>query len=214
MEPVGSVAAMLRDFQRRRADPTSPYWHLRDNIVDWCAEAPDLRTAIHRAVRSRRPNGKFHHHQSKQSPYLPAYEAVLMAHRNRLRRARDFHELYLLLRGYTVRGIAQMAWYDIGTRIGAYLRLEPEKLYMHTGVLMGLKALNQVGYDIDLRAREWIEIEELPVCLRKVKPDFAEDFLCTYREAIILLKAREDGTTGRLATASGGSRVRLQAAQG
>jgi hypothetical protein len=131
-----------------------------------------------------------HHHQSKQAGQLPAYAEVLVGIRHQLEDCESFHELYLALRSNTIWGVGPQCWYDISTRIGAYLSLEPEKLYMHTGVLMGLQALNKAGYEINLRNREWIEVSELPTSLRRVKPDFAEDFLCSYREAILLLEGK------------------------
>ena len=188
-EPMTSVGAMLRDFKMRRGDPDNVYPKLRDNIVDWCAEAPTLRIAIQRAVRSRRPNGKFHHHQSKQAPYLPAYERVLISKAGTIRRCRSFHELYLVLKTNTIRGIGRLAWYDISTRIGAYLGLRPERIYVHTGVLMGLTALGYTGFN----KRDWIEMHELPRPCRREDPDFVEDFLCTYREAFLLLREGVDG---------------------
>jgi hypothetical protein len=187
-EAQTSVEAMLRDFKWRRGDPTDPYAIMRDDIVDMCRDAPNLVAAIKWAVRSKRPNGKMHHHQSKLAATLPAWEAVLIMRRGKISTMIDFHWLWLFLKESSIKGIGPLAWYDIGTRIGAYLGLEPNALFIHTGVEQGLRALGVTWP----KNQGWMEVRDvdkqiMTKVLRREKADFVEDFLCTYRDAFLML---------------------------
>jgi hypothetical protein len=124
-----------------------------------------------------------HNHQSKVSRALPAYEAELVKRLPRLVASETFGHLYYMLWNYRTPGIGPTTVYDVATRFGAYLELRPERIYLHAGVNMGLKALH-----IDLRGfDETFPMDLLPAVLRNKPPDEVEDFLCTYRMAFDLL---------------------------
>src|SRR5262245_26677846 len=91
-----TVTALWYDFKRRRRDPASPVNYNRDNIPDACAADGSAEVALRRAVRSIRPNGKMHNHQSKVSRALPAYEENLVKHIRALTHAETFGALYYL----------------------------------------------------------------------------------------------------------------------
>ena len=178
-EPMDSMPALWYDFQRRRADPKSPVHRLRDNIPDACALDGSGQVALRRAVRSIRPNGKMHNHQSKVSPALPQLEKNLMDYLPGLMRSETFGTLYHLIELLRPKGIGPVTTYDVAVRFGAWLGLKPDAIYLHAGTMAGLKAL---GFEL----RGWntsIAMEALPRILRRKDPDEVEDFLCTYRLA-------------------------------
>jgi hypothetical protein len=176
-EPMTSMAALWRDFTWRRADPTSPICTQRDNIPDWCKEASSPREALERAVRSKRPNGKMHNHQSKVSKALPKYERVLTENLPMLAASGTFDRLHRVMTRLAPAGIGPMTVYDVAVRFGAYLNLEPDVIYVHAGTEAGLKAIGFVT--IEGTVPMW----RLPFILRNRRPDDVEDFLCTYRIA-------------------------------
>jgi hypothetical protein len=177
IEPMTSMPALWHDFKRRRADPQSPIHRFRDNIPDACALDGSAHAALRRAVRSIRPNGKMHNHQSKVSPALPQYEATLIEHMNVIIQMDTFNRLYTMLGLLKTPGIGPMTIYDVAVRFGAWLGLKPEKIYVHAGTSAGLKAL---GIKPDGHS---VPMELLPRILRRKDPDEVEDFLCTYRVA-------------------------------
>jgi hypothetical protein len=178
-EPMESMPALWYDFQRRRQDPKSPICRFRDNIPDACARDGSAQVALRRAVRSIRPNGKMHNHQSKVSPALPAFEEKLIGSIGHLIRNTNFNQLYFMVDNLATPGIGPMTVYDVAVRFGAWLDLKPEKIYVHAGTAAGLKTLG-----IRVRPRERsIPMELLPRILRRKDPDEVEDFLCTYRIA-------------------------------
>ena len=75
--------------------------------------------------------------------------------------------------------------YDTALRIGAFLRLESDAVYLHCGVTTGAAHL---GF---ARSRMRIEVGELPPSLRGLKPYQVEDILCIYKDALGRMK---DGT--------------------
>jgi len=179
-----TMTSLWYDFKRRRRDPKSPVCRFRDNIPEYCAEAHTAGMALRRAVRSKRPNGKMHNHQSKVSKALPALEARLQESLPSLVKCETFGQLYAAIDLRATPGIGPMTIYDVSVRFGAWLGLKPDSIYIHAGTKAGLKAL---GVD----TRGWwmsYSMELLPAVLRNKDADEVEDFLCTYRLAFEGLK--------------------------
>lgn len=176
---VFTLRDLVTDFNRRRADPSSPIHRNRDDIVDWCAEAPDLPTAIKRAVRSKRRNGKKHNHQSRVYT-LGALEkrALSMTAQAQMARAGTFERMIEIISGFEVYGIGPVTEYDVATRIAAFLRLEPDAVHMHAGCLAGARAL--LGSWVKMG--QTLPVSEFPVLTQAgLNADQIEDFLCVYR---------------------------------
>ena len=97
-----------------------------------------------------------------------------------LRRCSTFHALWALIRDNLkpIQGIGDLYIYDAALRIGAYLRLTPERVYLHAGTRIGARKSGLL-----LRAggrREWLESNELPATLRDLPPSDVENLLCIY----------------------------------
>lgn len=182
-EPLTSLAAVVRDWQWRFIEGDASKY--RDEVVEYCKKAPDLGTAIVRACRSRRPNGKMHNHQSK----VPEKVRSLFS-RNIMNLTVDpkwmtnFDILYDTLHKVKPHGIGPVTLYDVATRIGAYLAVEPRSLYLKAGTLDGWRELG-LGVSKDLpRAPDGVPRpgpEYWPNSLRALPADQVEDLLCAYR---------------------------------
>jgi hypothetical protein len=97
-----------------------------------------------------------------------------------LRRCSTFHELWGLVRDNLkpIPGIGELYIYDAALRVGAYLRLTPERVYLHAGTRIGARTSGLLP-----RARgrrEWLESNELPAPLRDLPPSDVENLLCIY----------------------------------
>lgn len=186
-EELTSLAALVRDWQMRTA-PGGGLDVKRDDVVEYCREAPNWGTAVDRACRSRRPNGKMHNHQSKvkeadRRTFGFRIENEWPTPNNGWPETFDgFHDRLEEIRPH---GIGPVTTYDVAVRVGAFLKLEPESLYLHAGVRQGWLALCPVepfGY-----ARRWAGFKRIsastwPTEFTGWKADELEDFLCTYRE--------------------------------
>jgi hypothetical protein len=177
-EPLTSLDAIVRDWQWRFIEGDAK--RHRDEVVEFCRDASDLPDAIWKACRSRRPNGKMHNHQSKvKEEDRMKFAAAILRFFAKLRwEPTDFDELYDGLVEVRPKGIGPVTTYDVATRIGAHLGIEPESLYLHAGVMAGWKAL-----ELPVR-KEWggrVPREAWPEDLRVLPADQVEDLLCCYR---------------------------------
>ena len=124
-----------------------------------------LENAIREATLSRLPSGKRHPHQRRiPSHVLQSAERRLQAIAGQLQAAESFAELHDLIerRIKPIRGIGDLAVYDIAHRIGATRE--------------GARALNLGG--------RTIEVRELPARLRQLSAAEIEDCLCIYKDAL------------------------------
>jgi hypothetical protein len=138
---------------------------------------PSLERAIHHAATATDERGKVFDHQRRTWPSgrLKA-EAILTASVGRVGACRSFHELLCLIEELLsgVRGIRELYRYDTAARLGAFLSLAPEYVYLHAGTRKGAQALG-LG-----RRRGYLEKHELPVPLQALTADELETFLCVY----------------------------------
>ena len=180
-EELTSLAALVRDWTWRTEEQTLT----RDPVMDWCREARSWREAVWRACRSRGSNGKMHNHQSKVRE-VNRQRLAIRIQTQLSPQWDDFDKLHDAIDALKPSGIGPVTVYDVAVRIGAYLFIEPQSLYLHAGVREGWNALvggqtrgnvswQRVGRDM------WPqELQQLPA-------DEVEDFLCTYRSIFATL---------------------------
>lgn len=89
----------------------------------------------------------------------------------------DFDALHTLVEQQIgdIPGIGRLTVYDTAQRIGAYLGLEPELIYLHAGVIEGAKALG-----LDVR-KHVLTYQEIPKPFHQLKPYEIEDCLCIFK---------------------------------
>jgi len=173
-QPLTTLEAIVEDWQMRFINGDAKKY--RDTVVDYCIKADSFADAVMRACRCRNELGKKHNHQSKvQDAVLMQWSGVIIDSINPTK-IEDFDQLFDMLYLIVIRGIGPVTHYDVATRIGAYLKLEPEQLYLHAGVLDGWKLLYGKGkWPMRLKRASW------PEALRVLPADQVEDLLCAYR---------------------------------
>lgn len=147
--------------------------------ISYYSTQGSLGTAIHEAALSRLPSGKRHPHQRRLSGgVLAEAERRLQEAKGGLLTCKSFDELHEKI-SFTVgqiRGIGDLTVYDIAHRIGGYLGLKPDLLYLHAGTSLGASALGISGR----KAR----LNTLPPELLVLTPAEIEDCLCIYKDAL------------------------------
>lgn len=82
--------------------------------------------------------------------------------------------------------------YDTAICIGVYFDLLPDKVFLHRGALVG--AINLLGKDTVKKRQKlfmndkdfpYLEVEDFPTEVRKLKPHHIENFLCRFRNEFI-----------------------------
>ncbi len=138
-----------------------------------------LAEAVETAALARLPGRRRHPHQRRIA------QAVLHASKNsllgvNLESCKTFSELHERVKTAIsdISGIGELTIYDTALRIGAYLRLEPELIYLHAGVRDGVKAL---GLNHGLHT---LEKSQLPRQFHSLRPCEIEDCLCIYKKEL------------------------------
>jgi len=147
--------------------------------LGWFAESTSLREAISRAALATDWRGKRFEHQWRISPEaLSQARACLLAAKSTIRGCSTFEELLATVTSEldNLCGVREMYCYDTALRVGAYMRLFPERVYLHRGTRKGARALGLV-----VRKKQALDISELPVELRNLPPHEIEDILCIYK---------------------------------
>jgi hypothetical protein len=193
------VEALSEDFVARRREPASLLAQRRDDIVDYCAEADTLYTAVTRACMSRRPNGRVHNHQSRVPEQVRAALAVMLIERMcgvaGAGEAWDWDELWVLLATCQeeLSGVGPVFAYDVAVRVGAWLGVKPSDVFCKAGTLAGTRALQRVvDGEVDVVDGEWIATgwysrRGMGKVVRAGGADMLEDALCSLREPLLYL---------------------------
>lgn len=191
-----SAAARCKPMRRQGCGPASPDVDLRNAglralVQDYrreCvarvdAEDREMRSiwkVIHHVAFARDENDRCFDHQFRiRRTVGPEAESRLRGAAARIRKCESFDQLHALFRSilYGIFGVNEMYVYDAAQRMGAFLGLKPQKVYLHAGVRKGAKALG-----VNVRGRTSLEIHELPRALRDLSADHLENFLCIYRD--------------------------------
>jgi hypothetical protein len=140
---------------------------------------PSLEEAIRCATYAIKANGKRHTHQRWiKSEVMEYVRQRLLGRQQDLPICHDFEKLHTIVSECAVSGFAILCIYDTAIRLGAYLRIKPEYVYLHHGTRTGAITL---GFD---RSRKFIGIKELPEELQRMSADDIENFLCIYKDEL------------------------------
>lgn len=143
-----------------------------------------LSAAIRRAALCQREDGKRYSHQRRiPGRVLEEAELRLQAAERSLAKVADFETLFRLLDEKIggIHGIGALTVYDIAHRIGAYLRKEPTRVYLHAGTKVGALALGIEG--------DVLDPEILPKQFMRLSAAEVEDCLCLYKNDLKGLKS-------------------------
>lgn len=150
--------------------------------LEFFREMPSLALAIHHAALAIDRRKKRFSHQCRISlAPLRHAKALLDTSGSRLKACRSFQELYALLASLfaPVRGLGELYVYDTALRLGSFLKLSPEHIYLHAGTRAGARAL---GLDI---SEGFLRASALPKPVQSLQPHEIEDFLCIYNAHFI-----------------------------
>lgn len=147
-----------------------------------------LSDAVQLAATARREDGSKHSHQWRiPNQVLKRFASRLHAIQKEIKRAQSFHSLWSLVRreGNQIKGIGELTVYDTAHRIGAFLGMEPDFIYLHAGTRMGAKAL---GLNVE---GSYMVMSLVPVAFRRLKAHEIEDCLCIYKAQFAAMRVGE-----------------------
>ncbi len=157
--------------------------HVQPHVhAEWAfyRRQPDLPAAIEIAAMCIGPNGRKHPHQYR-IPQLALADAkvALLRCQNKIDKSSDFDNLHGIVASEfkDIPGLGKLTIYDTALRLGLYLRLEPQKVHLHAGALIGARAL---GYEGDVITRD-----QLPPPLAQLSAAEVEAFLCICKAQLL-----------------------------
>ena len=134
----------------------------------------NLGDAIREAALCRLSSGKRHPHQYRiPGSVLEEAYRDLAEHESHIASATTFHELHKTVWQIIspIRGIGELAVYDIAHRIGTYMGIEPERVYLHAGTREGARNLFNLS-------GESLPVSDFPEAFQKLTASEIEDCLC------------------------------------
>lgn len=165
-----SLPALVRDYCRKSGP------RLAENLA-YFRGLKTLDDAIYFACHGK--EGRIHDHQRRVGREILERARKSLARRaSEIRSSPDFEALITLVEHCTtgIRRFGVLAVYDTSLRLGAYLDLWPEVVYLHAGTMKGCCALGIATLNGQ------VTMDKLPRPIQVLKPHEAEDFLCIYKE--------------------------------
>ena len=152
-----------------------------DQHIDYCIQQKTLIDVIEVAAKAIDEQNKIHSHQRRVGRVkLNLFAEQLKLTEPEISKVNNFDELLSIVKSVKTERIADLAHYDTAARIGAYLGLFPDKIFLHSGTRVG--AINLLGSNIN--KREYIQIDELPkeFLLHDLTASEFEDILCIFKD--------------------------------
>ena len=143
----------------------------------WGEKTISWLQAVKRAWESIMPNGKMHGHQYRVGEQkLSEGLQICQSHNRQPDSFNDFHDIYCWIESITkdVKRIGSLTTYDVARRLGAWLDLKPQKVYLHAGAMRGARKLGIQG--------DMVSLDNFPSEIQKLGATHAENFLCIYKD--------------------------------
>lgn len=141
--------------------------------------AEDLRSAIRNAALSVDRFGRRMSHQRRMPAAVLLNVAAQLVKREReIAAVTTFRDLHGLVEQICrpIRGAGELIIYDVAFRIGSFLQIEPDLVYLHAGTRKGARRLGVWG--------AVAEVSAFPDALHCLQPWQLEDFLCRYAKKV------------------------------
>ena len=172
METTSAIKIIKHYKKWRKENP--------DTWIHYTTSQSDLDSAISVAVFSNDSNGKRNPHQRRlKLDSLQLFNKTLKKRINDISKCSNFSELIFIIENCKVKGIGELACYDVAIRIGSYLGLHPEFVYLHAGTKTGLKNLMKGKLK-----KKFIKKGDLPEPFKSLDLTCheIEDILCIYKD--------------------------------
>lgn len=174
-----SLQLLVDDYTTRWGDS----YELEDRW--WGDKTLTWEEAITRAWKSRFENGKMHGHQRRVANKLSEGLKVALAYGIKPKHLKDFQSLYDWVKSVVgrVKGLGATTAYDVARRLGAWLRLKPSIVYLHTGTAAGARKFGVEG--------EVAPLSAFPKEIQALGATHAENFLCIYKNQLSYSAAQQ-----------------------
>lgn len=179
-----SRGTRFRSYEEIVQDYIDRYRRRAKKELKFYARQPDLASAVRLAALAITRRGRRHPHQYRiPGDYLEHFRKGIWRRREAVRSCTKFPALMKVCEDAAAQIWKQagLAVYDAAHRIGAYCRVEPDRVYLHAGTRVGARAL---GFKGNI---SYIFRRDLPKAFGRLRPYEIEDCLCIYKDELKLL---------------------------
>lgn len=165
---------------------------LRNVIAYACCGVFEITRGSHKFLIRHNHQEHFQGHDGRHRG-LPMNDAKEVTKRvresiNQIKNASCFDDIFNVIEECRSPQFGQLSIYDAAVRIGAFLNIEPEHVYIHTGVKAGVTVLEERGYTrVQLSNRRFAPLNEFPQEMHKMKPIAVENMACERKDEFKLL---------------------------
>ena len=146
----------------------------------------NLEIAIELAGLAMCDGRKMSHQKLIPKPTLAGYAKELLKRKHEIGEVQSFPELLKITASCRIYGIGELAVYDAAFRIGIFLRIEPDAVYLHAGPRIG--AENLLKRRLFPSKVKTITKEDLPEAFRDCSYAEIEAILCIYKDCFATLR--------------------------
>jgi hypothetical protein len=153
-----------------------------DKHIEFCIGQNSLADAINVAAKAVDENNKIHFHQRRVGrTELDTFAESLVSFENEIEKAISFDDIFEITKKAKTEGINELAQFDTALRIGNFLKMLPQKVYLTSSTRTG--AENLLGHLFDKTS---LTIEDFPTPFNR--PDLStteiEDILHIYKDEL------------------------------
>ena len=168
---------MTRDEIKRRYEEEHQIRLI--NELDYFKKQESFLDAIEKACLCIDARGKRFSHQKRiKLIVLKEVCEKLIINSDKLLKCTSFKEIMGIVASCAVHGFGPLCIYDVSLRISAWLSIEPEYIYLHSGTLKGAIAL--LGSAV--KGKDYLLINDIPSPLNQLKPTEIEGILCVFKD--------------------------------
>jgi len=181
----GGMAGQLTAIARGQLDAIVQHYRehystaVRDEMSYFGDTEIDVPSAIIRACESKNSDGKLCSHQWRVGHVVLAKTIQpLLSQASDIQACDSFDKLHDIVEAsiLPINRVGRLTVYDIAQRIGWYLGLSPDRVYLHAGVREGARALG-----LNATASH-VERSQFPIQLQPLSAAELEDILCLYKD--------------------------------
>lgn len=166
------------------------FYEGRERQYDFYKKADNFIDAVTKAFLSEDEQGNLNRHQyrvGKERLEEALEKALEHFDAKGISDFKDFNSVYKFVESirWQVNRFGSLTTYDVAVRIGKYLNLEADKVYLHSGTTLGARAL---GFK-NVRDGDTLSVDQFPDPLNQLSGDHLENFLCIFKDDLANISA-------------------------
>lgn len=132
---IPKIERIIDNYKKQSRKPV-------DYHIEFCLQQENFKDVIEVAAKAIDEYGKIHFHQRRiGKAELLAFADKLVTQEIELANAVNFDEIYKIIKNTNQAGINEVTCFDTALRIGSYLNLFPDKIYLTSGIRTGAEHL-------------------------------------------------------------------------